>query len=91
MRSDLSWSAIFSVYVLLALGITYFVHPQLSQITLLGATLVGTLFGLVVYGVYDFTNLAILKGWGLKLAVVDVIWGGVINALVVVIIKLLGK
>lgn len=33
------------------------------------------LVGLVAYGVYDLTNLATLRHWPLKLALVDVAWG----------------
>ncbi|RZI93617.1 MAG: DUF2177 family protein [Rubrivivax sp.] len=33
------------------------------------------LVGLVAYGVYDLTNLATLRHWPLKLALVDTAWG----------------
>lgn len=33
------------------------------------------LVGLVAYGVYDMTNLATLKAWSLRLALVDIAWG----------------
>ena len=39
------------------------------------------LLGLVVYGVYDMTNLATLRGWSLKLALSDVAWGTLVAAL----------
>ena len=41
----------------------------------------GALFGLVVYGVYDFTNLSTLRDWPLIVAVVDVAWGMVASAI----------
>uniref|UniRef100_A0A6C0E7V2 DUF2177 family protein n=1 Tax=viral metagenome TaxID=1070528 RepID=A0A6C0E7V2_9ZZZZ len=34
------------------------------------------IFGVVVYGVYDFTCGAIFKEWDFKLAIIDVLWGG---------------
>ncbi len=34
------------------------------------------LLGLSVYAVYDFTNLATLKGYDLRFAVADTLWGG---------------
>lgn len=37
------------------------------------------MFGLVLYGVYDFTNLAMVSGWTLKVAVIDVLWGVVLG------------
>lgn len=33
------------------------------------------LVGLVAYGVYDLTNMATLKQWPLRLALVDTAWG----------------
>lgn len=36
--------------------------------------------GAVVYGVYDMTNLATLKGWSVKLAMVDMAWGTAVAA-----------
>ena len=39
------------------------------------------LLGLVAYGVYDLTNLATLKVWPAKLALVDVSWGTFITAM----------
>jgi len=39
------------------------------------------LLGLVVYGVYDLTNMATLKAWPAKLALVDASWGTFITAM----------
>jgi len=38
------------------------------------------LFGLVMYGVYDPTNYALLKKWNPYLAAMDTLWGGVLMA-----------
>ena len=38
------------------------------------------LVGLVVYGVYDLSNMATLRHWSLKLALVDVAWGVLVSA-----------
>ena len=34
------------------------------------------LLGVVVYGVFDFTNLTIIDKWQLELSIMDMIWGG---------------
>ncbi len=39
------------------------------------------LLGLVAYGVYDLTNMATLKIWPAKLALVDASWGTFITAM----------
>ena len=38
------------------------------------------LLGLVAYGTYDITNLSTLKGWSVKLAVIDIAWGTALTA-----------
>jgi uncharacterized membrane protein len=67
-------------YVFMGLGTTFFV---LSQATSLGsAALYGALFGLVSFGIYDMTNLALLSGWTIRFAVVDMLWGTFANNIV---------
>ncbi|MGA0569257.1 DUF2177 family protein [Variovorax sp. VNK109] len=44
------------------------------------ALLRGAVVGLMAYGAYDMTNLATLKGWSLKLSLVDVAWGTFVSA-----------
>ncbi len=34
------------------------------------------LLGALVYAVYDFTNLALFKKYDLKIAAMDILWGG---------------
>jgi uncharacterized membrane protein len=38
------------------------------------------IYGVCIYGVYDFTNLAIFTRYDWKLAVADTLWGGVLMA-----------
>lgn len=33
------------------------------------------LLGLMAYGAYDLTNLATIRGWSVKMAIVDLAWG----------------
>jgi uncharacterized membrane protein len=57
-------------YVFLIFGLNYFIiGPGRSAQD-------AFLLGLVVYGVYDFTSLALLSKWQLTTAVVDTLWGG---------------
>ena len=71
------WSA-GVVYLLIPAAIVLFVLPKVSSGSYAVAVAWGALFGVVLYGVYDFTNYATLEGWTLKLAVTDTVWGGVI-------------
>lgn len=73
-----NWPAAFVVYILLGTGIALFVVPRASTVSLAAAY--GALFGLVVYGVYDFTNYSTLRQWPFVLTLADVAWGAVASA-----------
>ena len=72
-----NWPAALVVYVLFGTGIALFVLPRAPTASLAA---VGALFGLVVYGVYDFTNYSTLRRWPFVLAVADAAWGAVASA-----------
>jgi uncharacterized membrane protein len=65
------------VYILLALGMVMFILPSNYNIWLAGAA-----FGLIVYGVYDFTNYIFLKSWTLPVVWLDVAWGTIATSFV---------
>ncbi len=67
------WSAV-AVYLLFGLSMVFFVFP-LGQGDLLRTAFHGALLGLIIYGVYDFTCLAIFKDFPIKMAFIDVAWG----------------
>jgi len=69
-----NWPAAGLVYVFIALGIILFVLPKANQQTT-SALFWGAIFGMVLYGVYDFTNFAVLKVWPLNITIIDFIWG----------------
>lgn len=45
------------------------------------------IFGFLLYGVYETTNLATLKNWDVQLATIDMIWGGVLMSILFMILK----
>lgn len=84
-----NWPAALVVYALLGLGIALFVVPRST--TFLSAAVYGGLFGLVVYGVYDFTNYSTLRQWPFVLALADVAWGVVASATAATIVRVAFK
>lgn len=73
------WGPAAMVYLLIPAGLVLFVRPLLGEeATAWQAFAWGALFGVVLYGVYDFTNLAVLEKWTYRLAFADVAWGGVL-------------
>jgi uncharacterized membrane protein len=68
-----NWPAAVVAYALLGAGIAFFVIPRAPTVPVAAAH--GALFGLVVYGVYDFTNYSTLRQWPFVLTLADVAWG----------------
>ena len=66
------------VYVVMALAVYFFaIGPSKSAAA---AALAGAALGAAMYGVYDLTNLASLKGWTIYMTVTDSLWGTVLCA-----------
>lgn len=73
------WGAALLVYVLIPGGLILFVRPLLQNNGTIGSALGwGALYGLVVYGVYDLTNRAVLESWSLRMTIADIVWGCVL-------------
>lgn len=49
------------------------------------------LLGVVIYGIFDFTNMAVFKKYEIKVAIQDTIWGGVLFVTVHYIYKKMSK
>jgi uncharacterized membrane protein len=75
------------VYVFMALGFLLFLAPYLSQWSYRQTVMKAAAFGIIVYGVYDFTNLATLKDWPLIVALADVAWGAVLYTITALVVK----
>lgn len=68
-------------YLLYVVGVLAFaVMPALAQGDWTRALWGGALLGLVAYGTYDITNLAITAGWSPIVSVVDMAWGTFVTA-----------
>tara|TARA_B100000035_G_C20765804_1_gene450368 strand:+ start:255 stop:647 length:393 start_codon:yes stop_codon:yes gene_type:complete len=79
--SDMRVNTVYAIlsYALMIIGLNVFVIPNINKDNLLFDSLkYGFLFGIILYGVYDFTIGAVLKDWNLNLAIVDVLWGGIV-------------
>jgi uncharacterized membrane protein len=70
-------------YLIYVLGVVMFViRPALEKGSWTHAAIYGALFGFVAYATYDLTNLATLKGFTLKLVLVDLVWGALLTSAV---------
>jgi len=68
-------------YLLYVAGVVFFVvMPAVQAGAPAQALLTGAFFGLVAYGTYDFTNLAVVRDWPARLSLIDLAWGTVATA-----------
>lgn len=93
LAADGTWNirlpAALLAYLFMTLGIMTLVLPRVSGIG--EGLLFGALFGLITYAVYDLTNLATLTAWTIRFAIVDMVWGMLLNAVVTTIVALVFK
>lgn len=85
---QINYGAALVVYILLALSVVFFIIPRIENLNSWGQVFLwGAFFGIIVYGVFDMTNLSILKNYALVFAIADMAWGGLVYGLVTVITK----
>jgi uncharacterized membrane protein len=69
-------------YVLMAISLQYFAVSQ-------GSFMNALVLGLVIFGVYNTTNLSTLNNYEIKTAAIDTAWGTVLYGIVYLIVSLL--
>ncbi len=79
---------IFYVTYIIAL-LVFVINPAMAAGSLVKAAYLGALIGFAMYGTYDFTNMATLRGWPTVVTVVDLIWGTFITTTTSVISTLI--
>jgi uncharacterized membrane protein len=76
LSPEVNWAAAIIFYLIYIVGIIFFaVIPALEKDSLVRAIVWGGLFGFFTYVTYELTNMALIKGWPLKVVIVDVAWG----------------
>jgi uncharacterized membrane protein len=61
-------------YIFLIIGLNYFIIKPNRSVS------DAFLFGIVIYGVYETTNYALLSKWSMLTVILDTLWGGVLFA-----------
>ncbi len=81
MAENINMGAAFGFYLIYSIGLFVFVvQPALASGEWQKAAMMGAMFGLVAYATYDLTNLAVVKGFPVNIAVVDMAWGASVSA-----------
>jgi uncharacterized membrane protein len=82
IRSQFDIKAAVVFYLVYAAGLHFFaITPAHSAAH---ALFLGAALGAVAYGTYDLTNLSVINGFGLKIALIDWAWGTVLSAVTAV-------
>jgi uncharacterized membrane protein len=77
------WAAAALFYAVFVVGLILFViNPAVAAGSVGQAILMGAAFGFVAYATYDLTSYATIQNYPLSVAIVDMIWGSVLAALV---------
>jgi uncharacterized membrane protein len=66
-------------YLLYAAGVTYLITLPSLATGPTNALIRGAVLGLIAYGTYDLTSLAILNGWPTSITIADMIWGTILT------------
>lgn len=69
------YGAVMACYIFLVYGLNYFIIDKKADLWS------AFVLGLVIYGVFETTNYAIIKDWEMFAVVTDSIWGGILFAL----------
>lgn len=80
-----TWLASIFAYLLLAIGIYfYIVYPEIDNPSTYysDVLLKGMGLGLVIYGVYNGTNMATINAWGVKEFWIDTVWGTLLTGII---------
>jgi len=64
----------FITYIFLIFGLNYFIIDKNKSVN------DAFLLGIVIYAVYEFTNLSLLKNWQVLTTILDTAWGGILFA-----------
>jgi len=83
LASSPNWTAAIIFYLMFVAGLLFFaVIPGLKETGLKDSLFRAALIGILTYGTYDLTNLALIEGWPVLVTVVDIIWGMILSMIV---------
>ena len=83
LASSPNWTAAIIFYLMFVAGLLFFVViPGLKKNDLKVSLFRAAVFGILTYGTYDLTNLALIEGWPVLVTAVDIVWGMILSIIV---------
>lgn len=80
----MKYSGAILCYIFLVLGLNYFIL-QNNKFNYKEKLIGSFILGIVIYGVYETTNYALINNWDFNLVLIDTIWGGILFLLTTII------
>lgn len=80
-KLKINYIAAILCYIILIFGINYFIIQPNRSIQ------DAFLLGIVIYGVFETTNMALFDKWSWLTVIIDTLWGGILFAITTFIIK----
>ena len=82
LRPEPMLEAAIAFYLIFAFGLVALaVRPAVAAGSMAVAASKGAVLGLTAYATFDLTNLAVIKGWTIELAAIDIAWGVGVSAI----------
>jgi len=73
-KFNMNFIGVFGSYLLIVFALYYFIIKEKKSV------FDAFVLGVVLYGVFDFTNIALFKKYDLVIALIDTLWGGILLA-----------
>jgi uncharacterized membrane protein len=92
LASSPNWAAAILFYLMFIAGLLFFGgSPRVKKNELKTSLFRAAVFGMLTYGTYDLTNLALVQGWPVLVTVVDMIWGMILSTIVCLVSLTVGR
>lgn len=79
---------IIPAYILMTLSIVIYVIPKINKEHIIRDSIIyGGLMGLIIYGIFDMTNLVVFKKYSTNIAFIDITWGTFLFTITTLITK----
>jgi uncharacterized membrane protein len=72
---QLNFTGAILAYIFIILSLYWFIIKEKKNLT------DAFILGICIYGVYEYTNYALLKNWDFKTTLIDTLWGGILYTL----------
>lgn len=89
LRVDIQMIPAFAFYLMFAFGLSHFAVAKNLGSGFGAIAFDGALVGLIGYGTYNLSALAVIYGWNVQLALIDMGWGICVSAFTALVSSLI--